>query len=126
MQLPLLFETTYNVITYYLKDSLSFIRSHLDHGLCAKSFIDFWSKVSYCLLLRHHFYHHPLLLLASTARSRGPRQFQFHGIWIQASLIGVVVGTHMEIKSTLNIWNREVFGNLDHNIESAFATLTEL
>lgn len=61
----------------YFKGNMPYIRSCLDHGLCFKSFFDFWSIVSYYTLLRHHFDHHLLLLLDSITKIGGPRSFDF-------------------------------------------------
>lgn len=95
--------------------------------------------VSCCTLPRYHSYHHLLLLSTSMARFRGPRLFQFHGMWIEhpgfmdlvcttwlipVTPMRVVIGKLKALKSTLKVWNRELFDNLDHNIDRA--TLIEL
>lgn len=127
----------------YFNGGLCSIRFLFDHGLCFESFLEYWSTISYYTLHRYHSNHHLLLLSTSTARFMEPRPFQFHGMWIQhpsfmdlvctiwlmsiqASLMRVVFGKLKALKSALQVWNIEVFGNLDQNIQKAYSSLTKL
>lgn len=89
---PIDIDTKKAFYTYY-KGGLSHIQSCLDYGLCSKPFLDFWSMISCCTLLLHHSNQHLLLLISSIARPRGPRSFQFHGMWLHLNFLDLVHAT---------------------------------
>jgi hypothetical protein len=115
----------------------------LDRAICNTHWIDFWKTISCCTLSKSHSDHHPILLNLQTEVNSFPSSFKFQKMWtthedckrvIHDHWAKEVVGCPMHIlkhklktlKPVLKIWNKDVFGNVQQNVDKALATVNDI
>ena len=121
----------------------AFIAQRLDRAICTESWVDQWEVMTCNTLVRCHSDHFPLLL---NMHKQSPiniiPRFKFFKAWttiegcealISAHWRAHVVGTPMHVlhyklkslKPKLQLWNKEVVGNLNHRVTHAQQQLYE-
>ncbi|RVW71503.1 putative mitochondrial protein [Vitis vinifera] len=110
--------------------------ARLDRFLVTQNWLDHFNEVVQSRLPRPTSYHFPILLMGGGLR-RGPSLFRFENMWLKADgftdllrgwwqgvevrgRVSVRPVTKMkELKQKIKVWNKEVFGRLEANKNSA-------
>ena len=110
--------------------------ARLDRFLVTQNWLDHFNEVVQSRLPRHTSDHFPILLMGGGLR-RGPSPFRFENMWLKADgftdlLRGWWQGVEVrgrvsvrlvikmkELKQKIKVWNKEVFGRLEANKNSA-------
>ncbi|RVX06963.1 Transposon TX1 uncharacterized 149 kDa protein [Vitis vinifera] len=110
--------------------------ARLDRFLVTQSWLDQFNEVVQCRLPRPTSDHFPIVLMGGGIR-RGPSPFRFENMWLKADgfsdllrgwwqeievrgRASVRLATKMKVlKHKIKVWNREVFGRLEVNKNSA-------
>ncbi|MCH88626.1 endonuclease/exonuclease/phosphatase family protein, partial [Trifolium medium] len=115
----------------------------LDRVICNQSWIDSWSSNSCCTLPKNRSDHYPLLHAFQLNNDRGASSFKFMKMWSShhdcinviknvwnVSHVGcpmVVLNQKLKaLKMRLKTWNKDVFGNIHTNVQSAESKLHQI
>lgn len=115
----------------------------LDRSICNEDWIDFWDSFSCCTLTRSQSNHHPIMVILNKGTTVVHSIFKFFKMWVQHPdcnrIVREVRKRHIEgcpmfvlsmklsaLKEELKVWNRNIFGNVEKQVEHALKQVDDI